>query len=158
MRACHDLSEGGLAVAAAEMAFAGNLGARIFLARVPFGRGIVAELAQDYDPSGTTSNGFDLHPLATSPEAVPVLLFSESNTRFLCEVRPEHAPAFAAAMADVPHAVVGEVTDSGKLEILGIPRLSEQSPGDASGEIIVTTVVQADVAALKQAWQKPLRW
>ena len=29
VKACHDLSEGGLAVAAAEMAFAGGLGARI---------------------------------------------------------------------------------------------------------------------------------
>ncbi len=29
VRACHDLSEGGLAVAAAEMAFAGGLGAQI---------------------------------------------------------------------------------------------------------------------------------
>ncbi|HEY5316175.1 MAG TPA: AIR synthase-related protein, partial [Pirellulales bacterium] len=35
VRACHDLSEGGLAVAAAEMAFAGGLGARIFLGQVP---------------------------------------------------------------------------------------------------------------------------
>ena len=36
VRACHDLSEGGLAVAAAEMAFAGGLGARISLADVPY--------------------------------------------------------------------------------------------------------------------------
>ncbi len=35
VRACHDLSEGGLAVAAAEMAFAGGLGMRLDLARVP---------------------------------------------------------------------------------------------------------------------------
>ena len=33
VRACHDLSEGGLAVAAAEMAFAGGLGARIDVGR-----------------------------------------------------------------------------------------------------------------------------
>ena len=35
VRACHDLSEGGLAVAAAEMAFAGGLGAKISLDDVP---------------------------------------------------------------------------------------------------------------------------
>ena len=35
VRACHDLSEGGLAVAAAEMAFAGGFGAWIDLSRVP---------------------------------------------------------------------------------------------------------------------------
>ncbi len=34
IRACHDLSEGGLAVALAEMAFAGGLGARVELGRV----------------------------------------------------------------------------------------------------------------------------
>ena len=35
VRACHDLSEGGLAVAAAEMAFAGGFGADVDLDRVP---------------------------------------------------------------------------------------------------------------------------
>ena len=35
VRACHDLSEGGLAVAAAEMAFAGGLGGTVFLEQVP---------------------------------------------------------------------------------------------------------------------------
>src|SRR6185436_6852196 len=35
IRACHDLSEGGLAVALAEMAFAGGCGANIRLSEVP---------------------------------------------------------------------------------------------------------------------------
>ena len=35
VRACHDLSEGGLAVAAAEMAFAGGFGAQVDAAMVP---------------------------------------------------------------------------------------------------------------------------
>src|SRR5690606_22523276 len=35
VRACHDLSEGGLAVAVAEMAFAGGCGATVRLADVP---------------------------------------------------------------------------------------------------------------------------
>ena len=42
VRACHDLSEGGLAVAAAEMAFAGGLGAKISLADVPVKPPLVA--------------------------------------------------------------------------------------------------------------------
>ncbi len=51
VRACHDLSEGGLAVAAAEMAFAGGLGAKISLADVPLsfrerGRGEGAPLSR----------------------------------------------------------------------------------------------------------------
>ena len=57
VRACHDLSEGGLAVAAAEMAFAGGFGARILLGQVPH----VVE-----PPDGPAN---------------AVLLFSESNTR-----------------------------------------------------------------------------
>ncbi len=109
-------------------------------------------------PPNDPPEGIDLHPLAACPDAIPVLLFSESNTRFLCEVRPEHALAFATAMADVPHALIGEVADTGKLEILGIPRLSEQCRGDDSGEITVATVLHAELAALKEAWQKPLRW
>ena len=67
VRACHDLSEGGLAAAAAEMAFAGGLGLDIDLDRVP--------CSED----------------AVVPET---LLFSESNTRFLCEIRAEYADAF----------------------------------------------------------------
>jgi phosphoribosylformylglycinamidine synthase subunit PurSL len=113
VRACHDLSEGGLAVAAAEMAFAGGLGARISLADVP----------RDADLSAVA------------------LLFSESNTRFFCEVRPENAAAFEAALTGVPHARIGEVTDDDKLEI------RDETP-----------LMQADLKTLKEAWQKPLHW
>ena len=69
VRACHDLSEGGLAAAVAEMALAGGLGAKIDLALVP--NRLPAEKSLD-----------------------ATLLFSESNTRFLCEVPPESAAAF----------------------------------------------------------------
>src|SRR5437868_10958047 len=78
VRACHDLSEGGLAVAVAEMAFAGGVGA-------------------DLTALGATDG--DL------PDAVR--LFSESPTRFVVEVRPEQAAAFEACLADVPHARLG---------------------------------------------------
>ena len=114
VRACHDMSEGGLAVAAAEMAFAGGLGARVAVCGIP-------------------------HEGRLSPTT---LLFSESNTRFLCEVRPDNAGAFEAALADVPHARIGQVTDNGKLTILD----------EAS------TLVESDLKTLKEAWQKPLRW
>jgi phosphoribosylformylglycinamidine synthase len=117
VRACHDLSEGGLAVAAAEMAFAGGLGARISLEKMP--------LAADCSDLPTAAR-----------------LFSESNTRFLCEVPPERADAFEAILDGVPHARIGEVTDGGRLEILA---------GDAP-------IVTAGIAAMKEAWQKPLRW
>ncbi len=116
VRACHDLSEGGLAVAAAEMAFAGGLGAKISLIGVPRDKAVKMSTA--------------------------ALLFSESNTRFLCEVRPGQAAAFEAALSGIPHARVGEVTPGAKLEILTAK----------------DTVVSADISELKEAWQKPLRW
>ncbi len=116
VRACHDLSEGGLAVAAAEMAFSGSLGAKIDLSSFKGDKGC-----------------------SLSTQA---LLFSESNTRFLCEVQPKNAAAFEKAMAGVLQARIGEVTDTGRLEIT-----------DHTGPVIT-----ADVVALKEAWQKPLRW
>jgi len=58
VRACHDLSEGGLAVAAAEMAFGGNLGMTLDLSRMPA-------------------------PVGMSDIS---LLFSETPSRFLVEV------------------------------------------------------------------------
>ena len=95
----HDLSEGGLAVAAAEMAFAGELGLRVDLAAVP-----VEELdgrVEAYDPDATR-------------------LFSESCTRFLVEVSPQDAQAFEAALAGLPHAVVGSVEEGRELTILSL--------------------------------------
>lgn len=115
VRSCHDLSEGGLAVAAAEMAFAGGLGAEIALEPLP------------------TSDGAK-HPL--------VALFSESNTRFLVEVRPDLAAAFEDCLRGIPHARIGSVTASERLEITGHG----------------TRVISAQINALKEAWQKPLRW
>ena len=120
VRACHDLSEGGLAAAAAEMAFAGGLGARITLQNVPY-------------------------PIEPETEAPPAaaMLFSESNTRFLCEVRGQDAEAFQTILEEIPISVLGEVVDNGKLEIIG----ADGSP-----------VVEAQLETLKQAWQEPLRW
>jgi len=72
------------------------------------------------------------------------LLFSESNTRFLCEVQRDKANAFEAALADVPHAQVGEVAANSRLQITDRDRK--------------TALIDADIAALKKAWQKPLAW
>ncbi|MGQ9574567.1 MAG: phosphoribosylformylglycinamidine synthase subunit PurL [Thermoguttaceae bacterium] len=115
VRACHDLSEGGLAAAAAEMAFAGAWGAEIDLDRAPTAAGAA-------DPA--------------------VCLFSESNTRFLCEVRPENAAAFEALLADIPHARIGRTVDRPTLEVWAARQ----------------TVIRADLPNLKEAWQSPLRW
>ncbi len=71
--ACHDVSDGGLAVALAEMAIAGRLGARVDLDKVP-----------------TPSGGLD----ATT------LLYSESSSRLLATVKPERQEAFESLFAD----------------------------------------------------------
>jgi phosphoribosylformylglycinamidine synthase len=120
VRSCHDLSEGGLAVAAAEMAFAGGLGLSIELADLP-------------------------HEVDSSTAATATLLFSESNTRFLCEVRPDNSAAFEEAL-DVPHARVGEVIAVDRMQVFH-QSLSRDRP-----------VIEASVGELKESWQSPLRW
>jgi phosphoribosylformylglycinamidine synthase len=111
VRACHDLSEGGLGVAAAEMAFAGERGLRLSLGAAP-------------RPAGLDDDA--------------TLLFSESPSRFLAEVRPADAPAFEAALAGLPFARAGEVTDAAELVVVGV----------AGGEAL-----RAGLAELKAAWQ-----
>jgi phosphoribosylformylglycinamidine synthase len=93
VQSCHDCSDGGLAVAVAEMAIAGRAGARLDLAVVPC----------TPDAAG--------HDLA--------IAFGETPGRFVCEVRPERAEAFAEAMAAVPWAWIGAVTTTPELEIAG---------------------------------------
>ena len=90
VKACHDLSEGGLAVAAAEMAFTGWLGLEIDLDRVP------AEGVMRPDQ----------------------LLFSESNGRLLVEVVEGHESEFEELMADSPNARIGRVIEEENLIIL----------------------------------------
>ncbi|HUT90884.1 MAG TPA: phosphoribosylformylglycinamidine synthase subunit PurL, partial [Thermoguttaceae bacterium] len=158
VRACHDMSEGGLAVAAAEMALAGSLGARLFLAQVPHGIEIDEQSAAEAARLSEQMPDEELHPLCAYPAATAVLLFSESNTRFVCEVREGYAEAFEAALADVPHALVGEVVDTGKLEIVGIPRPIPDDRPDTATEIGAPLVIEAELRALKEAWQKPLDW
>ncbi|MCE9594766.1 MAG: phosphoribosylformylglycinamidine synthase subunit PurL [Planctomycetes bacterium] len=96
VRSVHDLSEGGLAVAAAEMAFAGRLGLELALSKVP-----TAELAPTYDANATR-------------------LFSESCTRFLVEVEERHVAAFEAAMKERDFAWLGSVTNTGRLIVRGV--------------------------------------
>jgi phosphoribosylformylglycinamidine synthase II len=93
VRACHDLSEGGIGVAAAEMSFAGGLGMAIYLGKVPLGEAI------DRDDH---------------------VFFSESNTRFLVEVAPDDKQQFEDLMTGTEFAAIGEVTDKGRLEVYGL--------------------------------------
>ena len=93
VHACHDLSEGGLAVAAAEMAFAGRLGMELDLADLPRAPEVTAD---------------------------DVALFSESSARFLVEVASKEAAEFEKALAGKPVAQLGHSTDTGVLLVRGL--------------------------------------
>lgn len=96
VRACHDLSEGGLAVALAEMAFAGQLGAEI-------------DIGQALEsPSGKYS--------LTATE----LLFSESNSRFLIEVDANHEKQLSEFFAGTQLTRLGSVSQAAEVVIRAV--------------------------------------
>jgi phosphoribosylformylglycinamidine synthase len=108
------LSEGGLAVAATEMGFSGGYGIELDLRKVPLG-----------DIMGR--NDF--------------ILFSESNSRFLVEVKEECRKDFEALMKDTACSVVGKVNRSDRLVVHGL-----------DGKL----VVNASLGSLLVAWKKTL--
>ena len=92
VKSCHDLSEGGLAVTAAEMAFAGGYGLELDLRKVP-GK----ELARS-----------------------DFVLFSESNSRFLIEVAESDRVDFEDIMKGKGCALIGKVMKEASLRIRGL--------------------------------------
>ncbi len=117
VRACHDLSEGGLAVAAAEMAMAG-------------GRGM--KLAVD----GLLSGGVERREGAGQGEALTAteLLFSESNSRFLVEVPADFADEFEQSFrsAELPVSRLGTIEDQESVVVtLGDEVILEVTTQDA---------------------------
>jgi phosphoribosylformylglycinamidine synthase subunit PurSL len=120
VRSCHDLSEGGLAVAAAEMALAGGIGLELSLGDFTY---------------------IELPPEGQSAHLVA--LFSESNTRFLCEVAPQNASAFEAALSGIPTTKLGVATEAPTLHIK-----------DRTGK----TIINASIQSLKDTWKAPLSW
>jgi phosphoribosylformylglycinamidine synthase II len=93
VRSCHDLSEGGLAVASAEMAFSSGYGLELNLKAVP-----------------RTKEAFRNDSV----------LFSESNSRFLVEVAEKRRENFKALMKDTACAEVGRVQKDGYLSVNGL--------------------------------------
>ncbi len=99
----HDCSEGGLAVAAAEMAFAGHLGMTLFLNDVPF-------------------SGKD--------RRADVLLFSESASRFLVEVPPARRRDFERIMKRTAWGLIGCVSEKDQVTVFGLKgEICLQAPG-----------------------------
>ena len=116
IRSCHDCSEGGLAIAASEMAFAGGYGMMLNLSAVV--------------------TGGSIHRNDT-------ILFSESNTRFVVEVRSAHQKQFEILLKDIPWGLLGKVTSEPILKINGLNK---------------KTIISENIYDLKEAWQLPLRW
>ena len=101
---CHDVSEGGLAVAVCEMLIGGDLGATIDIA------GVNTKLRSDYK------------------------LFSESNTRWVVEVWQEEASKFEAVMAGQPVIKIGEIVDAKRVDVYdGNRALVDLSLGELRG-------------------------
>jgi phosphoribosylformylglycinamidine synthase len=109
--ACHDLSEGGLALAIAEMAFSGDIGVELDLEKISF---------------DGVSRRHDL------------ILFSESNSRFLVEVQKESTSRLRDLFRDVSIARIGRTVKDKHLRIY-------------SGE---RKVVDLPLVILRKKWQR----
>jgi phosphoribosylformylglycinamidine synthase II len=92
---CHDLSDGGLAVAAAESAFAGGYGVTLDLSRVLW--------------KGEAAGKSDV-----------ALLFSESASRHIVTVHPGKRDQFEAIISGNCFASIGMVTEDPALSIVGL--------------------------------------
>ena len=93
VNACHDCSDGGFAVAAAEMAFAGGLGMRLDLRAMPR----AADVTRD-----------------------DTLLFSETASRFVVTVPAVHGEAFRDAMQASLCSEIGVVHNGPEFAVTGL--------------------------------------
>jgi len=128
VRSCHDLSDGGLGVALAEMCFAGGIGCEVDLADVVTDPPTI-------DPHDYDKFGRGLYEAVT--------LYSETPSRFIVEVIPEMKDDFFGAMGELPVAVIGEFTSGDRM----IVRDRERAE-----------YINESITDLKESWQKPLRW
>lgn len=92
VKACHDCSEGGLAVALAESSFSGGLGVEIWLSQVP-----IDGVSRD-----------------------DKILFSESNSRFIVEVSKQDVQAFESLMKGVSYSKIGFVNYDNSFIVHGL--------------------------------------
>jgi len=90
IKACHDLSDGGLGLTAAEMAIA----------------------------SGGLGLTLDMRQVLSQVRRGDLLLFSESTSRFLVEVEEEKSEYFERALKGIALSRVGEVTDMPGLKLI----------------------------------------
>jgi phosphoribosylformylglycinamidine synthase len=96
IKSCHDLSEGGLGVAASEMAFSSGYGLDIQLDKVPRVENI---RRNDY------------------------IMFSESNSRFLVEVPKKLQDRFEYIMKGTSSSLIGRVKKEKTFSVYGLDRV-----------------------------------
>ncbi len=125
----HDCSEGGVGVALAEMAFAGGLGATVLLKKFPY-KVIKKTMSFPRKRESRIKCRDD------------ILLFSESNSRFIAEVSPNYEKALAKIFKGIPWAQVGTVEASPELVVYGL----KDQP-----------VINTRVDELKEIWKAPLK-
>ncbi|MBU1895220.1 MAG: phosphoribosylformylglycinamidine synthase, partial [Candidatus Omnitrophica bacterium] len=111
----HDSSEGGIAVCACEMLFSGGYGAEIHLKNVPRENNVTRD---------------------------DVILFSESNSRFIVEVPLEKREIFENIMEKIDFSLIGSVNETKKVIVYGLEN---------------TKVIETDINVLKEYWKKPFR-
>ena len=93
IESCHDCSEGGLGVAASEMAFAGGIGMEI---RLKDARCKMPDAGNDK------------------------ILFSESNSRFLVEINPKNKKTFEKIMGKNIFSCIGKTRNDKKFRVYGL--------------------------------------
>jgi phosphoribosylformylglycinamidine synthase len=91
--ACHDCSDGGFGVAAAEMAFAGGYGMRLDLRAMPREAAITRNDA---------------------------LLYAETASRFVVTVPPQHRTAFCDIMRDCSYGESGVVLETAQFVVIDL--------------------------------------
>lgn len=118
IRSCHDVSDGGLGVTLAEMAFSGNVGMEISLLKLK-------------------------HRINKNVLRDDILLFSESNGRFVIEIEKNKKNEFEKMLKGVLFSCIGHTVLKEQLTVSGIDD---------------DIVLDCDLLSLKQAWQSPLKW
>ncbi len=109
----HTPTKGGLGVALAKSAFAGGYGLNVSLSKIPY--------------SGVRRND--------------VVLFSESNSRFIVTVPKNMKEEFEVVMRGNTCTEIGVVTDEKRLKITGLDGIY---------------IINSDINRLKEVWKRPL--
>ncbi len=118
VRSCHDISDGGLGVALAEMAFSGKIGMHVSLLKVK-------------------------HQIKEKELRDDIILFSESNGRFVVEIEENKKNEFERIMKGVSFSCIGQTVQEESLIVTGIDN---------------SIVLNSGLESLKKAWQSPLKW